>query len=148
MTPEVRLDDLDDEALSLLVVLALPDTDAGEVMPTDPGAATWTPQRVGEFIAFHHGRRGGLYGLVGEVSFIGVVDDVASGVLRLQRAEAGSLEVGMWLTRSARGRGIGARVLAEAARKAVADVVSPVHETRRANLVADRRFWWHAAAGD
>lgn len=77
-----------------------------------------------EFVAFHHGRRGGLDGPVGEVSFVVVVvvevDGVASGVVRLQHAGAGNLEVGMWLTRSVRGRGIGGQVLADVARRAVA----------------------------
>jgi RimJ/RimL family protein N-acetyltransferase len=118
MRPDVALGDLDDDALSRLVLHAVPDTDVGEVMPSESDAATWTPQRLREFISFHHGRRGGLDGPVGEVSFVVLVDGVASGIVRLQRVGADSLEVGMWLTRSARGGGIGGRVLADAAQKA------------------------------
>lgn len=99
MRPDVQLGDLDDDALLLLVRHALPDTDIGEVMPNDSGATTRTAQRLREFVAFHHGRRGGLDGPVGEVSFVVLVDGVASGVLRLQRTGTESLEVGMWLTR-------------------------------------------------
>lgn len=144
MRPDVQLGNLDDDALLLLVRRALPDTDIGEVMPADVGATTWTTQRLREFVAFHHGRRGGLDGPVGEVSFVVLVDGVASGVVRLQRAGAESLEVGMWLTRAARGRGIGGRVLAEAARRAaqfgarrlVADTTAP----NRAALAALSRL--------
>jgi len=42
-----------------------------------------------------------------------LVDGVVSGIVGLQRVGAESMEVGMWLTRSARGGGIGGRVLAE-----------------------------------
>jgi hypothetical protein len=79
------LGDLDDAVLAQLVLHAVPDTDIGEVMPLTPGPVTWTPQRLSEFIAFHHGRRGGLHGAVGEVSFVILVDGIASGIVRLQR---------------------------------------------------------------
>lgn len=46
MRPDVALGDLDDDALSRLVLHAVPDTDVGDVMPSESGAATWTPQRL------------------------------------------------------------------------------------------------------
>jgi RimJ/RimL family protein N-acetyltransferase len=118
MRPDVQLVALNDVTLAQLVLHALPDTDIGEVMPLSPGPATWTPQRLREFITFHHGRRGGLHEPLGEVSFVIMVDGIASGVVRLQRIASDSLEVGMWLTRSVRGRGIGGQVLADVAHKA------------------------------
>jgi len=60
MTPVIQLATLDDGARAQLALNALPDTIIGEVMPTTPGPATWTPQRVREFISFHESRRGGL----------------------------------------------------------------------------------------
>ena len=120
MTPVVQLGTLDDDALAQLALNALPDTIIGEVMPTTPGPATWPPQRVREFISFHEGRRGGLDGPAKEISFVVLVDGMASGVARLQQVASGSLEVGMWLTRPARGRGIGGQVLANVAYKAAA----------------------------
>jgi RimJ/RimL family protein N-acetyltransferase len=118
MRPDVQLGGLDDDALAQLVLNAVPDTAIREVMPLTPGPATWTPQRLREFISFHEGRRGGLHGPIGEISFVVLVDGVASGIVRLQRVAPESLEVGMWLARSVRGRGIGGQVLADVALKA------------------------------
>lgn len=120
MQPVVQLCELDDAALEQLVLNALSDTDIGEVMPSTAGPTSWNSLRVQEFLAFHESRRGGLDGPVGEVSFVVRVDDLACGVVRLERISPERLEVGMWLTRSARGRGIGGQVLAAAADKAVA----------------------------
>lgn len=111
MKPDVQLSELSDEMLTQLVRHALPDADIHEVMAAGPGPTTWTPERLQEFILFHRGRRGGLDGPTGEISFVILVDDTASGVVRLQRVAPESLEVGMWLARSARGRGIGGLVL-------------------------------------
>jgi RimJ/RimL family protein N-acetyltransferase len=111
MRTDVQLNELSDEMLSRLVRHALLDSDIHEVMPAGPGPATWTPERVDEFVLFHHSRRGGLDGPAGEVSWAILVDSRAAGVVRLQRVASGSLEVGMWLTRSTRGRGIGGQVL-------------------------------------
>lgn len=137
--PNVQLGNLDDDALEQLVLGAVPDTAIQEVMPLTPGPATWTPQRLREFASFHHGRRGGLDGPVGEVSFAILVDEMVSGIVRLQRAAPDSLEVGMWLTRSARGRGIGGQVLALVAHKAA--------ELGARRLVADTTTSNRAALG-
>jgi RimJ/RimL family protein N-acetyltransferase len=80
----------------------------------------------------------------GEITFVILVDAMASGIVRLQRAAPDSLEVGMWLTRSARGRGIGGQVLALVAHKAaefgarrlIADTTKP----NRAALAALTRI--------
>jgi RimJ/RimL family protein N-acetyltransferase len=118
MRPEVQLDELGDDALMQLTAHALFDTDIYEVMPAEPGPMTWTPQRLQEFILFHQGRRGGLDGLAREISLAILVDGLASGVARLQQVAPDSLEVGMWLTRSTRGRGIGGQVLEKLVSKA------------------------------
>lgn len=79
----VQLSDRDDQALTKFT---LRDTDIREVMPFSPGSLVWAPQRLQEFIAFHHGRRGGLHGPIGEISFtILLVADMPSGMVRLQR---------------------------------------------------------------
>jgi RimJ/RimL family protein N-acetyltransferase len=111
MRTDVQLNELSDEMLSRLVRHALLDSDIHEVMPAGPGPAAWTPERLDEFVSFHKGRRGGLDGPASEVSWAILVDGTAAGVVRLQRVALGSLEVGMWLTRSTRGRGIGGQVL-------------------------------------
>ncbi len=118
MKPGVQLNELSDDLLAQLVLHALPDTEIHEVMAAVPGPTTWTPDRLQEFVSFHHRRRGGLDGPEGEVSFAILVDGTASGVVRLQRVAPGHLEVGMWLTRSARGRGIGGQVLESMASRA------------------------------
>jgi RimJ/RimL family protein N-acetyltransferase len=139
-SPNVQLGDLDDDALKQLVLAAVPATDVEEVMPLTAGPASWTPQRLREFVAFHHGRRGGLDGPVGEVSWVILVDEMASGIVRLQRVESDSLEVGMWLTRSARGHGIGGRALALAAHMATelgaSRLVAETTASNRAALAA------------
>ncbi len=119
MRSDVQLSDLDDDALAKLAIHALPDTDIREVMPFSPGSLVWTPQRLQEFIAFHHGRRGGLDGPIGEISLVILIAGMPSGIARLQRVAPETLEVGMWLTRSVRGRGIGGHVLDDVARMAV-----------------------------
>ena len=136
-TPAVGLGTLDDAALRELVARAVPDTALEDVMPVTPGPAEWTPARLQAFIEFHRGRRGGLEGLAREVSFVVRVDGVACGVVRLQRVSPGALEIGMWLARSARGRGAGGQVLVAAGQRAAElGARKLVAETTAGNLAA------------
>ena len=109
LAADVRLTPLDGDGLEELVGSALTDTRPGETMPSD--AAAWSDRLVGEFRAFHRGRRGGLDGPAREVSYVVRVAGRAQGVIRLERHSADELEVGMWLARAARGQGVGGLAL-------------------------------------
>ncbi|RBY85810.1 N-acetyltransferase [Blastococcus sp. TF02A-30] len=112
---------------------ALDGAAADEVTPAVTPGEGWTPERVEWLRAFHRDRRPGLDGPAAEATW--AVVEVAGrarvvGGARLRRlAEPGVVEVGLWLARDARGRGLGAEALglvvdrarAAGARRVVAD---------------------------
>lgn len=117
--PAVVLQPVDDDVLERLVQAALADSSADEVTPPLTAGEEWTPERVEWLRAFHRSRRGGLDGPEREATWAVLADGVVVGAVRLKRvAESPSAEAGLWLTRAARGRGVGRRaveaVLAEA----------------------------------
>lgn len=124
---------IDDALLAELLHVAVLDANADEVTPPVTPGHGWTPQRRDWLVAYHRRCRNGLAGPSGEATWAVVVDDAPVGCVRLKKtAEAGVLETGIWLRRSARGRGIGSQamtaVLAEAraagATAVVADTAS------------------------
>ena len=135
MTSGVRLRPVDDATLSRLVAAALADAAPGEVTPPLTPGTRWTPERVRWLQRFHVERRAGLDGPAGEATWAVELDGAVVGAVRLKRtAEPGVLETGIWLTRGARGRGIGRRalggVLDEAAALGAYEVAA---ETTRGN---------------
>ncbi|MFC0674544.1 GNAT family N-acetyltransferase [Brachybacterium hainanense] len=120
---------IDDALLAELLRVAVLDAAADEVTPPLTPGHGWTPQRQDWFVAYHRRCRDGLAGPSGEAAWAVVVDGAPMGCVRLKRtAEAGVLEVGIWLRRSARGRGIGSQamtaVLAEASAAGASAVVA------------------------
>ena len=111
----VELLDVDETVLSRLVGAALSDAEPDEVTPPMAGPH-WGPERIEWLRRLHRDRRPGLAGPLGEATWAVALDGEIVGGVRLKRmAEPGVFETGIWLTRSARGKGVG--------RKAIADVL-------------------------
>jgi RimJ/RimL family protein N-acetyltransferase len=109
----VELAAVDDDVLVRLVAVAVQDAAAAEVTPPVGAGTGWTSQRVDWLRAYHRDRRPGLDGPLGEATWAVVVDGEVAGAVRLRRtAEPGTAETGIWLARSARGRGAASRALA------------------------------------
>lgn len=115
----LRLVDVDEDVLEQLVRAATAHAAADEVTaPITPGPS-WTPERVDWLRAHHRDRRTGLAGPREEASWAVVVDGAVLGAVRLrQTADDGVLETGVWLARSARGRGLGAEAVRAVVRRA------------------------------
>ena len=103
--------DVDEAVLAALVGAAATDAAPGEVTP--PLGAGWTPERTAWLWAYHRDRRAGLPGPRGEATWAVVVAGAVVGGARLRwTGEAGVADTGLWLTRSARGHGVGRVALA------------------------------------
>jgi RimJ/RimL family protein N-acetyltransferase len=112
MADAVRLRVIDDEVLSRLVTAALTDAAPDEVTPPLTPGTAWTPERIEWMERLHTERRPGLDGPAGEATWAIELDGEIVGAVRLKRLpEPGVLETGIWLTRSARGSGVGRRAL-------------------------------------
>jgi RimJ/RimL family protein N-acetyltransferase len=106
----------------------------------------WTLERQEAFREFHRRRREGLEGPCREVGFAIVAEGEAVGVARLARQSDGTHEVGLWLGRSYRGRGIGTAALVILRTKAAELGVSVLRaETTTANAAALGVFRNHGA---
>lgn len=109
---DVTLAPVDEEILARLVAVATTDADASEVTPPLTPGDEWTPQRVAWFEEYHRSRRAGLTGSKGEATWAILESGSPVGSVRLKGTEAdGVLETGIWLARSARGRGIGVQAM-------------------------------------
>ena len=135
MTSGPRLRPVDDANLAELVQAALGDAAPDEVTPPLTAGNVWTPERVEWLTRFHVDRRAGLDGPAGEATWAVEVDGGVVGAVRLKRtAEPGVLETGIWLTRRARGRGVGRRALAAVLEEAAAGGAAAVRaDTARGN---------------
>ena len=116
---EVELVGVDEPLLAELVAVAVGNAAAAEVTPPLTPGDAWSPERVEWLRTYHRERRGGLaVGPHREATWAVVVDGAVAGAVRLRHTGLpggggdGGAETGMWLARSARGRGIGARALA------------------------------------
>jgi RimJ/RimL family protein N-acetyltransferase len=123
--PVVALVAVDDTVLAQLVHAATTETIADEVTPPLTPGQEWTAVRVAWLRDFHLARRAGLTGPDGEATWAVVLDELVVGSVRLKHTdEQGALETGIWLTRSARGRGLG-----QAAVAALLDVAATLGAT-------------------
>jgi RimJ/RimL family protein N-acetyltransferase len=124
----VKLRPIDEELLSRLLDVAVAGADPDEVMPAAPGPSGWTPERRTAF--------GDYYGSARAYAI--QADDELVGATRLTPAEApGASEVGIWLARSARGKGHGTEalhLLAEEARSQ--GLTALIAETNTSNPAA------------
>ncbi|MGI5231490.1 GNAT family N-acetyltransferase [Actinoallomurus iriomotensis] len=94
----VTLRQIDEELLPRVLEAAVSGTDPAEAMPPVPGPPGWTPERRAAFGDFHRRTAGPSYAIMTGEEIIGAT--------RLTPAEApGAAEIGIWLTRQARGKG-------------------------------------------
>ena len=135
--PTVDLVPIDEDVLDTLLAVAVEDAEPIDVMPPVPGPPGWTDAARAAFATHHRSRRPGLSGPHAEVTWAIRADGVVVGAARLQRVGPGQLEMGVWLGRSFRGRGIGTALvplLLDEARRLGAAVV--VAETTTDNVGA------------
>lgn len=118
-TSSVVLVAVDDTVLAQLIRAATTDARADEVTPPLTVGRAWTSERVAWLRDFHRVRRAGLGGPAGEATWAVAVNELVVGSVRLKHTdERGVLEMGIWLTRGARGRGVGRAAMAAALRQA------------------------------
>lgn len=144
-TPAVALVAVDETVLAQLVHAAITDTVADEVTPPLTAGRAWTSARVAWLRDFHRARRDGLGGPAAEATWAVVIEELVVGSVRLKRAdEHGVLETGIWLTRSARGRGLGgaamAATLVQAATLGATGVRAETTSTNTSALAVLRRL--------
>lgn len=138
--PRVELVDVDERVLALLVEAATTDATADEVTPPITDGCAWTPERTSWLREFHRCRRAGLAGPAGEATWAVLVDGAVSGQIRLKRLTPdGVAEIGLWLRRGVRGRGVGTQVVAATLPSAAAAGFRVIHaETTTSNVGARR----------
>lgn len=138
MTLDVRLVPIDEGILRDLLDVATSEAAADEVTPPLTPGPAWTADRRAWFLAYHRDRRRGLEGPAAESTWAVVLGDRPVGAVRLQRGDhVGTVEAGIWLARSARGRGAGTAALeAVCATARAAGFDSVVADTAAANRAA------------
>lgn len=110
---EVTLVSVDEVVLAQLVHAATTGAAADEVTPPLTPGGGWTAERERWLHAYHRDRRPGLDGPCGEATWAVSWDGYVVGGTRLRwTGEAGVADVGLWLTRAARGAGVGRAALA------------------------------------
>jgi RimJ/RimL family protein N-acetyltransferase len=110
----VRLEPVNEGNLESLLSVAAAEAEPGDVMPPVEAPAGWSLARREAFREFHRASFGGLRGPTGSQMYAILVGGEVLGMVRMTRcAEPGSVQTGMWLGRSARGRGVGAAALRE-----------------------------------
>lgn len=105
------LEPVDETGLKKLLNLAVAEASPEEVVAPLPGAAGWTALRKAWFLEYHRTRRTGLDGSHREITYLIVHEGRIIGSARLARITHSTIEAGLWLVRSARGRGLAAKVL-------------------------------------
>ena len=134
----VTLVDVDDDVLAQLVHVATTGAAADQVTPPLTSRSAWTPERTTWLRDYHRDRRTGLDGPLDEVTWAVVVDGAVVGGARLRwTADPGVADTGLWLSRSARGAGVGRAALRAVLGHATsAGVRSVVAETAAGNVGA------------
>jgi RimJ/RimL family protein N-acetyltransferase len=108
----VRLVDVDEAVLAMLVAAAVSGADPDEVTPPFAPDGGWGPGRVEWLRRFHRDRRAGVDGPLGEATWAVVLGEAVAGAVRLRRlVDPAVVETGIWLVRDVRGRGVGRRAL-------------------------------------
>lgn len=109
----MELRHLDEELLGELLETAVREADPGEVMPPVAGPPGWIRQRRDAFLDFHRERT--LAERPTEATFAILLEESVVGAARLEPVpdESGAVELGVWLGRSVRGRGLAHKVLTE-----------------------------------
>ena len=131
--------------LDQIVHAATTDATADEVTPAMAVGNEWTSQRIAWLRSYHLANREGLAGPTREATWAAVEFGAVLGSARMKLTDqAGVVEAGIWLTRSARGRGIGSAVMkaiiAEATKAGARELCADTAETNFAALGALRRL--------
>ncbi|MEV0152699.1 GNAT family N-acetyltransferase [Micromonospora sp. NPDC050686] len=114
MTGSVRLEPVDERNLEPLLSVAVAEAEPVDVMPPVEAPAGWSQARREAFREFHRASFGGLEGPTRTRMYAVIASGEVVGMIRMTRCdEPGVVETGMWLGRSARGRGLGAAALRE-----------------------------------
>ncbi|GAB3071141.1 hypothetical protein GCM10027186_26980 [Micromonospora schwarzwaldensis] len=114
VTGVVRLEPVDERNLEPLLSVAAAEAEPEDVMPAVDAPAGWSLARRDAFREFHRASFGGLDGPTRTLMYAIVSGGEVVGMVRMtRRDEPGTVETGMWLGRSARGRGLGAAALRE-----------------------------------
>jgi RimJ/RimL family protein N-acetyltransferase len=137
----VELVDVDEDVLAEMVDAAVADAAPDEVTPQFEDGGTWSEERLAWLRELHRSRRDGLDGPLGEATWAVRQDGPAGpvvGQVRLKRTgDVGVVETGIWLTRTARGKGLGVAAIQAAVDRAVAYGATAVYaETRTSNVHA------------
>ncbi|MBB5116592.1 RimJ/RimL family protein N-acetyltransferase [Micromonospora echinospora] len=112
MTGAVRLEPVDERNLEPLLSVAAAEAEPEDVMPPVQAPAGWSLARRDAFREFHRASLGGINGPTRTAMYAIVSGGEVVGMVRMtRRDEPGTVETGMWLGRSARGRGLGAAAL-------------------------------------
>jgi RimJ/RimL family protein N-acetyltransferase len=127
---------MDEALLAVVAALAVAEAEPYEVMPVPQGSRRWTPELERAFVEHHRDRLAGFEGVHREVCFVVMEGGRPAGVARLAHAGDETFEAGCWLARSARSRGVGARVLAELLAEAGRRDATLLATTRANNLAA------------
>ena len=115
-TPHVALAELDERTLDGLLAAAVQGAEPGEVMVPLAGERGWTARQQEAFRRFHRDRS--MTGTTRiERTFVVLVDGSPAGAARLEPTPRG-VEVGIWLGRAWRGRGLGTRAVRRLVRHA------------------------------
>jgi RimJ/RimL family protein N-acetyltransferase len=108
--PTVDLRPVDESTLDQLVEAAIADAEPDEVTP--PLGNGWTAERLDWLRHFHRDRSPGLDGPLGEATWAIWHDSHVVGSVRLHRLpEPSHGEIGIWLTRRARGHRLGTQAV-------------------------------------
>lgn len=136
--PEVELRVVDEELLEPLLAAAVAQAQPRQVMRGADGATEWEPEHLDAFREFHRRHYGGLDDPHRTVMFAVLTGGEVAGMIRMtQTEEPGTIQVGMWLGRKARGRGVGTAALrAILARAAQAGAHTVIADTTAGNAAA------------
>jgi len=108
----VRLAPVDERLLAPLLSVAVAETKPEEVMPPVEAPPGWSQPRRDAFCEFYRSHYRGLNGPTRTLTYGILCNSDVVGMIRMARSDGpDTLETGMWLGRSARGRGIGGRAL-------------------------------------
>ncbi|MFC9252773.1 GNAT family N-acetyltransferase [Amycolatopsis thailandensis] len=136
----VELVAVDDAVLDALVKVAVEDASADDVTPPLTADGSWSDERVAWLRAYHRDRRAGLAGPYRERTWAVRAGGTIVGAVRLAAGPTGdaAAELGIWLARSTRGRGVGAEavrlLIGEASASGVAALSASTRESNQAAL--------------
>ena len=135
---EVELRVIDEDLLEPLLAAAMAGAQPQQVMRDADGATEWEPAHLDAFRAFHRAHYGGLDDPHRTTMFAILPGGRIIGMIRMSRTDdPGAIQAGMWLARSARGRGLGTAALrAMMAEAALTGAHSVIADTTADNAAA------------